>query len=75
MRASGLLGVVLGLGTGLGAGCASGSMAMEPPADTQITVAIASPSPGAELVAGNRATITVTGTVATTTPARGALEA
>lgn len=74
MRALGLLGVVLGLG--LGAGCASSSMAMEPPpAVTQITVAITSPSPGAELVAGNRATITVTGTVATTTPARGALEA
>jgi hypothetical protein len=55
----------------LGAGCAASSMTMEPPVDTQIT----SPSPGAELVAGNRATIAVTGTVATTTPARGALVA
>jgi hypothetical protein len=71
MRALGLLGVVLVLG----AGCASSSMAAEPPADTQITVAITSPSPGAALVAGNRATIAVTGTVATTTPGRGALEA
>ena len=75
MRALGLLGVVPVLGLGLAAGCASSSMASEPPADTQITVAITSPSPGAELVAGNRSTITVTGTVATTTPARGALEA
>ncbi|HEX3480179.1 MAG TPA: hypothetical protein VHT91_34415, partial [Kofleriaceae bacterium] len=73
MRALGVLGVVLGLG--LGAGCASSSMASEPPVDTQITVAIASPSPGAQLVAGNGSTITVTGTVATTTPERGALEA
>jgi hypothetical protein len=79
----GLLGVVVvvgtgvgtGVGAGLGAGCASSSMAAKPPVDTQITVAITSPSPGAELVAGNRATITVTGTVATTTPAVGALEA
>lgn len=77
MRALGLLGGVLGLGVGLvlGTGCASSSMGSEPPADTQITVAITSPSPGAELVAGNRTTITVTGTVATTTPAHGALEA
>jgi hypothetical protein len=59
------------------AGCASGSMARDdgPAAATQIVVAITSPSPGAELVTGNRATIAVTGTVATTTPARGALEA
>lgn len=75
MRALGLLGVVLGLGASPGAGCAGGSMAAEAPVDTQITVAIASPSPGAELVAGNRATIAVQGTVATTTPAVGALEA
>lgn len=75
MRALGLLGFVLGLG--LVAGCASGSMAAEPPTatSTQITMTITSPSPGAELVAGDRATIAVTGTVATTTPARGALEA
>ncbi|HEX8110358.1 MAG TPA: hypothetical protein VF516_21650 [Kofleriaceae bacterium] len=70
MRALGLLGVVLVLG----AGCASASMAKEE-GPTQITVAITSPAPGAELVAGGHATIAVTGTVATTTPARGALEA
>jgi hypothetical protein len=77
MRALGLFGVGLGLGLGiiLGAGCGAASMGAEPPADTQITVAITSPAPGAELVAGSRATIAVTGTVATTTPARGALEA
>lgn len=69
MRALGLI--------GLAAGCASSSMAGGDPGSTptQITVAITSPSPGAELVTGGRATITVTGTVATTTPARGALEA
>jgi hypothetical protein len=67
MRALGLLGLV--------AGCGAASMAAEPPTDTQITVAITSPAPGAELVAGTRATIAVTGTVATNTPARGALEA
>jgi hypothetical protein len=71
MRALGLLGIFLVPV----AGCASGSMAAEDPTETQITVAITSPPPGAELVAGNRATIAVTGTVATTTPARGALEA
>lgn len=70
MRAPGLLGVVLVLG----AGCATGSTPRDE-GPTQITVAITSPSPGAELVAGGHATIAVTGMVATTTPARGALEA
>jgi hypothetical protein len=67
MRALGLLGLV--------AGCAGGSMTADAPGSTKITVAITSPSPGAELVTGGRRTITVTGTVATTTPSRGALEA
>lgn len=77
MRALGLLGSVPGLVLGLVplAGCGAASMAAEPPTDTQITVAITSPAPGAELVAGTRAALAVTGTVATTTPARGALEA
>jgi hypothetical protein len=42
---------------------------------TQITVTITSPAPGAELAAVDHPTIVVTGTVATTTPGRGALEA
>ncbi len=70
MRALGLLGVAVVLG----AGCATGAMAKQD-GPTQITVAITSPAPGAELVAGAGATIAVTGTVATTTPGRGALEA
>jgi hypothetical protein len=66
MRALGLLGLL--------AGCGSAAIAGDGSA-TQITVAVTSPSPGAELVTGGHATIAVTGTVATTTPARGALEA
>lgn len=53
------------------AACASGTMAPPPP--TEISVAITSPQPGAELVAAHP-TIAVTGTVAATNP-RGAVEA
>ena len=50
-------------------------MAKVPPPPAEITVAVASPTPGAELVAGERPAITVTGTVATSDPSQGALEA
>ncbi|HEX3764431.1 MAG TPA: hypothetical protein VHW23_37305, partial [Kofleriaceae bacterium] len=55
------------------AGCAASSMAKDAP--TQITMAVTSPSPGAELGAGGGSAILVTGTVATTTPDSGAPEA
>lgn len=67
MRALGLL-CVAGL-----AGCGASSMAKDAP--TEITVAVSSPSPGAELGAGGGSAIMVSGTVATTTPGSGALEA
>ena len=41
----------------------------------EIALAITSPAPGAELLAADHPTIVVTGTVATTAPGRGALEA
>ncbi|HEY0987484.1 MAG TPA: hypothetical protein VGD80_10555, partial [Kofleriaceae bacterium] len=50
-------------------------MAKVPPPPADITVAITSPTPGAELVAGERPSIVVTGTVATSDPSQGALEA
>jgi hypothetical protein len=50
-------------------------MAKMPPPPADITVAITSPTPGAELVAGDRPSIVVTGTVATSDPSQGALEA
>ena len=45
------------------------------PAPAVIAVTVASPSPGAELVAAEHPTIVVSGTVATTDPGQGALEA
>jgi hypothetical protein len=65
---------ILGLGLGLAATAACTSLP-EPPAPGTVAVEITSPSPGAELVADSAPTITVTGTVTTTAPDYGALQA
>lgn len=57
------------------AGCGSAGMPAEPPGPADITVAITSPAAGAELVAADSPKIRVTGTVTTSDPSRGALEA
>jgi hypothetical protein len=57
------------------AACASGGTDAAAPEPAAITVAITSPAPGAELLAAEHGTIVVSGTVATTDPGRGALEA
>lgn len=60
----------------LGLASACGSAAMDPVASpAEITLAITSPAPGAELAAAEHSTITVSGTISTTDPTRGALEA
>jgi hypothetical protein len=57
------------------AACASGASNAPAPEPAAITVAITSPAPGAELLAAEHGTIVVSGTVATTDPGQGALEA
>jgi len=58
------------------AACGSGRAANPPPPPPgEITVAITSPAPGAELVAGARPSIVVSGTVATSDASQGTLEA
>jgi hypothetical protein len=53
----------------------AGPPSPDTPSSAVITVAVTSPAPGAELVAAEHPSIVVTGTVATTDPAQGALEA
>jgi len=76
MRTQNLSPVVAGLVVGLGVVAACGSAGTEanaPPAE--ITLAITSPAPGAELLAADQPSIVVSGTVTTTDRAHGALEA
>jgi hypothetical protein len=56
------------------AGCSS-AVARDEPDPPAITVTITSPAPGAELLSAQHPSIVVSGTVATTDAARGALEA
>ncbi|HEU4727359.1 MAG TPA: hypothetical protein VFT22_05710 [Kofleriaceae bacterium] len=58
----------------LTAACASSSPG-DPPDPAAITVTIASPAPGAELVAADSPSIVVSGTIATSDPQQGALVA
>jgi len=65
MRARLVLVVLAACGTGL----------PKPPAQGTVTVTVTSPAPGDELLASDQPTIAVTGSVATTDPAYGALQA
>jgi hypothetical protein len=60
---------------GLAACSSPPETAKQPPPPADITVTVTSPAPGAELVAGARPAIVVSGTVATSDPSQGALEA
>ncbi|HEU4730919.1 MAG TPA: hypothetical protein VFT22_23650 [Kofleriaceae bacterium] len=59
----------------LGLGACNSSAMLSPPSPSEITVTVTSPAPGAELLAGERSTIAVSGTVAAGDAADGALEA
>lgn len=71
-RAPGSIGALALCGLAAACGTAGTDMA---PGPAEVTVAVASPSPGAELLAGEHPSIVVSGTVATTRPDQGKLEA
>jgi hypothetical protein len=74
MRAARSLGW-LAIGPALIAACSSTpAMTTEPP-PAEITLAVTSPAPGAELLAAEHPSIVVSGMIATSDPAQGALEA